>query len=330
MKRGVAALDLPGVKPGTPATGRPEITWMAPGELVIEEDYQRDLSQTSLRLIRRIVEEWDWRRFKPPVVAWTSEGLEVIDGQHTAIAAATHGGIGEIPVVIVQAQEQVDRAQAFIGHNRDRLGITAVQMHAAAVAAGDEAALKVAEICEAAEVTVLRIPPSAGVYKPRTTIAVAAVRALVAAESETDATWVLRALADAGLAPITAAHIRALQHLATTEEFAEVDRDALARAVQATPSKLADKEAKEHAAVHRVPAWRGLAAVWFKAARKLGRRALPRPDDIAKAAPAAGPVDVPAWVPDELVETFCNIAAAEGEEAAATKVRRMKREGLPV
>lgn len=328
MKRSVIALDLPGAAPGTPPTAKPEIVWVNPGELLIDATYQRDLSEQSIRLIRRIVEGWDWRRFKPPVTARTEQGLEVIDGQHTAIAAETHGGIAEIPVVVVQAEAQVDRAEAFIGHNRDRLGITAVQMHAAPVAAGDEDALKIARICAAADVTVLRIPPSGGVYKPRTTIAVTAVRGLVAFEDEADSTWVLRALADAGLAPITAAHIRALQHLATAEEFAEVDREALFRAVQAAPAKIAEKEAKEHAAVHRVPVWRGLAAVWFKAARKLGRRPTPRVEEPARA-PATGLVDVPAWVPDELVETFCNIAAAEGEEIAATKVRRMKREGLP-
>lgn len=325
MKRSVIALDLPGAAPGTPPTAKPEIVWVKPGELLIDATYQRDLSEQSIRLIRRIVEGWDWRRFKPPVTARTEQGLEVIDGQHTAIAAETHGGIAEIPVVVVQAEAQVDRAQAFIGHNRDRLGITAVQMHAAAVAAGDEDALRVARICETADVTVLRIPPAGGVYKLRTTIAVAAVRALVAAEDEADAVWILRALADANLAPITAAHIRALQHLVTAEEFAEVDRDALVRAIQASPGKIAEQEAKEHAAVHRVPVWRGLAAVWFKVARKLGRRAAPRLDEAAKA-PAAGLVDVPAWVPDDLIEEFCNIAAVEGEEIAATKVRKLKRE----
>ncbi|MGN7124040.1 hypothetical protein [Methylorubrum thiocyanatum] len=329
MKRAVVALDLPGVSPGLPPTAKPEIVWVEPGELLIDATYQRDLSEQSIRLIRRIVEGWDWRRFKPPVTARTEQGLEVIDGQHTAIAAQTHGGIGEIPVVVVQAEAQVDRAQAFIGHNRDRLGITAVQMHAAAVAAGDEEALRVARICEAADVTVLRIPPAGGVYKLRTTIAVAAVRALVATEDEADATWILRSLADANLAPVTAAHIRALQHLVTAEEFAEVDRDALVRAIQLAPGKLAEQEAKEHAAVHRVPVWRGLAAVWFKAARKLGRRATARAEEPARMS-AAGLVDVPAWVPDELVEQFCNIAAAEGEEIAAAKVRKLKREGQPV
>ena len=324
MKRPVTRLDLLDLTPGVPPTPKPEISWVAPTELLVDETYQRDLSPASLALIRRIVAAWDWRRFKPPIVARTDEGLEVIDGQHSAIAAATHGKIAQIPVVLVQAHAQADRAHAFLGHNRDRLGITAPQMHAAAVAAGDEEALEVARVCVLADVTVLRIPPAGGVYKPRTTIAVGAVRALIVAEPDHEASWVLRTLADAGLAPITANHINALRHLIANDEFAEVDRDALARAIQATPIKAAEADAKEHGATHRVPAWRGLAAVWFKAAKKLGRRVAPRPEPTPQPT-APGPVSIPAWVPDDLVDEFCSIAATEGEEAAATHVRKLKR-----
>ena len=323
MKRPIAAIALDGLSPAPPPTGKPELTWIAPNELLIDEAYQRDLSQASLRLIRRIVERWDWRRFKPPVVAWTAEGLEVIDGQHSAIAAETHPAIDLIPVIVVEAAQQVDRAQAFIGHNRDRIAITAAQMHAASSTAGDADALQTNRICVAAGVEMLRIPPARGVYRPRTTIAVTAVKALVVAEPEDVATWVLRTLAEADLAPIGAAHIRALWHLVTTEEFAEVDRDALARAVQATPIKAAEQEAKEHAAVHCVPAWRGLAAVWFRTAKKQARP----PARTTKPSRASfRGITIPDWVPDDLVEDFRDIALMEGEEIAASKVRRMKRE----
>lgn len=275
MKRPVAALALDGAVPGAPPTARPELTWIAPAELLIDEAYQRDLSSNSLKLIRRIVEGWDWRRFKPPVVAWTDEGLEVIDGQHSAIAAATHPAIDTIPVVVVEAVARVDRAQAFIGHNRDRVAITAAQMHVAAVAAGDPDALEVERVCADAGVTILRLPPARAVYEPRTTIAMAAVKALVQAEAESDAAFVLRTLADAGHAPITAAQIRAVQHLITSPEFEGLDREALARAIQETPAKAAEKDAKEHAATHCVPLWRGLAAVWFRAMKKRPRKAEP-------------------------------------------------------
>ncbi len=64
-----------------------------PSTLLVDERYQRGLSERSIKLIRKIVSEWDWRAFKPPVVVDVGAGLEVIDGQHTAIGAATHGGM---------------------------------------------------------------------------------------------------------------------------------------------------------------------------------------------------------------------------------------------
>lgn len=274
-KRPIASLPFDGLTPGAPPTGKPEITWISPGELLVDEAYQRDLSPASLKLIRRIVEGWDWRRFKPPVVAWSDGGLEVIDGQHSAIAAATHPSIDAIPVVVVEAAEQVDRAHAFIGHNRDRIAITAAQMHVAAAAAGDADALAVNRICAAAGLELMRLPPAAAVYRPGTTIAVAAVRAVVDAETEINATYILKTLADAGFAPVTSAHIKAVHHLATSEDFDGLDREALAATVQSMPIKATEKEAKEHAAMHSVPVWRGLAAIWFKATKKRPRRVEP-------------------------------------------------------
>jgi hypothetical protein len=58
---------------------------------------------------------WDWCRFKPPIAAWAADGLEVIDGQHTAIAAGCYRDIESSPVVLVEAVEQEVHASAFIG-----------------------------------------------------------------------------------------------------------------------------------------------------------------------------------------------------------------------
>lgn len=87
----------------------------------------------------------------------------MIDGQHTAIAAASHPDIALIPVMVVEAVDQAERAGAFIGHNRDRLNITPMQMHYAAVAAGDEDALTVEQVCARAGVKILRLRADGGV-----------------------------------------------------------------------------------------------------------------------------------------------------------------------
>lgn len=285
-KRPIAPLALDGLTPAAPPTGRPEITWIAPGGLLVDAVYQRDLSDGSLRLIRRIVEGWDWRRFKPPIAAWTDAGLEVIDGQHSAIAAATHPAIVEIPVVVVEAAERTDRASAFLGHNRYRIAITTAQMHAAAVAAGDEAATRVERVCAAAEIQLMRMPPSRSEYQPRQSIAVAMVAGLVKRRGEATAVQVLRILGDAGCAPVAAAQIRAVEALLTDAEFGDLDPDALARTIQDLGTVPAEKEAKAFAANHCVPVWRGLAATWFKAGKKRRRPAAGIP---AAAAPAVAP-----------------------------------------
>ena len=71
-KRSISPLDLPDIVPGAPPTSAPEITQIKPTELLVDDAYQRNLSDKSLALIRRIVSGWDWRRFKPPVAAWTA------------------------------------------------------------------------------------------------------------------------------------------------------------------------------------------------------------------------------------------------------------------
>jgi hypothetical protein len=62
----------------------------------------------AVEMIRDIVREWSWASYKAPVVVETGKGLVVIDGQHTAIAAATRG-IKFIPILVVDADERRSR-----------------------------------------------------------------------------------------------------------------------------------------------------------------------------------------------------------------------------
>ena len=267
-KRLIVAVDLPNAVPGVVATGLPELTWIDPRELLVDEAYQRGIGDKGTKLIRRIVEGFDWRRFKPPTVVWTNDGLEVLDGQHSAIAAATHPGIEKIPVVVVEAEEIAQRAGAFLGLNRDRLAISAMAMHAAAVVAGEHAAAAVERVCRACGVTVLRMPRAGGICKPRDTVAVRAVGDLVRRVGEDLATRVVQVLAEAEVAGISAAALRAVEVLLTNPEFADqVDGEKITRAI-VTLGAEAEREAGVFAATHCVPRWRGLVAVWFQEAKK--------------------------------------------------------------
>src|SRR5690348_4235835 len=114
----IKPLNLLNLEPSMAATSDPNFEWVEPKTLLVEDKYQRQLSKESITLIRRIISGWDWAKFKPPIVAPTNDGLEVIDGQHTAIAAASHPGIERIPVMVIDAAAMEDRARAFVAHNR--------------------------------------------------------------------------------------------------------------------------------------------------------------------------------------------------------------------
>jgi hypothetical protein len=274
LSRAIAAINLPGVEPSEVVTGVPEFRWVDPASLLVDEVYQRNLSRGSMELIRKIVAGWDWTRFKPPVVADTADGMEVIDGQHTAIAAATHPAIGQIPVMLVAAPEMADRARAFVGHNRDRLTLSQVSIHYANVAAGDEDALTVQQVCERAGVRLLRFPPGNGDFKAGESLAIAAIRALVNRRGAMRARIVLQVLADAHCAPVRASGIKAVETLLHDQEYKGlVEAQDITSALMRLGSETAEREASVFSAAHNVPVWRGLTVVLFREAKRGRRRA---------------------------------------------------------
>ncbi len=270
--RRVSALPLPGIECPPPDGDQPTFRWIDPCSLLVDESYQRNLSKRSMGLIRQIVGHWDWRRFKPPIVAETDVGLEVIDGQHTAIAAATHPGIPEIPVIVVRADERATRAGAFIGHNRDRISITSTQMYFAALTAGDEDALTVQQVCERAGVVVLKHPPANAEFRPGETMAVAAIARLIARRGVIKARQVLETLRNADLTPVSAAAIRSTEDLLFNAEFAGQIQPGEITMTLTALGDLVDSEAKVFAATHKVPFWRAYGAVVFRYRRRASVR----------------------------------------------------------
>ena len=285
--RHVAPIAFADLKPAD-ISGRaePHFDRLAPSDLLVDEAYQRGLSKKSEKLIRAIIEGWDWLRFKPPVVALTDEGFEVVDGQHTAIAAACHPDIVSIPIVVVDGTDLPRRARAFVSHAVDRLQATPAQVWHAAVAGGDEDAVAVRDVLAAAGVTMLRRNPDGNRYGPRETRALGAVRGLVERRGAERAREVLEALAQADLAPISNDQIRAAEALLCDDAYADnFDASRVTAAFRAlTPAIMA--EVRELAAARRLPMWRALAALVF---RRAPRRTRSR---------ASGAAPAPAHAPD--------------------------------
>ncbi len=270
--RAVAPVDVDDIEPAD-LTGQDAPTWdlVPPSDLLVDEAYQRELSPKSLGLIRRIVRSWSWSKFKPPVVVRVGGALHVIDGQHTAIGAASHGGIPAIPVLIVKAPEMADRAAAFVSHALDRVPTTITQVHHAAVQAGDEDAVTIDRVCRAAGVELMAYPPPRSAYRSRQTIALNAIRRVVDKRGAMRARQVLEVLAKADLAPISADHIRAAEALLCDPDLAgEVDAERITAGMRAMAAR-GYAEAKTLAATKNLTLWRAMVAVILK-----GRRARPK------------------------------------------------------
>jgi len=271
MLRPIYAISLNGLSPNEPATGQPIFENVDPSTLHVDGAYQRDVSERGVRQIRRMIEHWDRSKYQPPVCTYAEndEGktiLKILDGQHTAIAAASHPRIATIPVMIVEASGLEAQAKAFIGQNTDRLQVTKLQLHQAALIAGDEDSLDIQKVCDRAGVRLLLA--NNGKYEAGDTVAISAVSAVVKKYTAINARKILEILAKAELAPISTPHIRAAEHLMTAPDYADsFEPEDLTAAIVALGPK-ADSEAKLLAISHKIPHWKALAVTWFKNTKK--------------------------------------------------------------
>lgn len=266
--RTITALDFPDLPRAEVPDWMPEVRHVDPAELVVDEGYQRGLSDRSIRLIRKIVSEWSWLAFKPPIVVDVEGRLHVIDGQHTAIGAVTHRGIPLIPVLVVRAEAVAQRASAFVRHNRDRIQVTATQLHAALVAAGDEDALTMAQVCERAGVTLLKNPPPFAKFKPGDSMAVTTIGSVISRRHAKGAREILEICVKGRAAPVSAILIRAVEHLLFASEYkGQIEAERISALLQTMPAQI-ETEAKRFAAERKMPLWRATASVIFMNRRK--------------------------------------------------------------
>jgi hypothetical protein len=263
--RKIAAMPLPGII-AEPVKGRkPELKWINPTSLLIDATYQRDLSERSLRLIRKMVDNFAWNRMKPPIVVRVDGGLHIVDGQHTAIVAATLK-IPEIPVFVVEAETVDERARAFVGHNTDRVIVSPFDIYRALLASGDPDAVEVDTVCRRAKVRIRQIGPSSAIAEGDTA-AVGLVRKLVARRGVMRARQVLETLVKAKRAPIGQGEILAVENILCGDDRVNIDTETLARIIRidGTAGVIA---AQAKAKTERAPVWRVLMARWLARANQ--------------------------------------------------------------
>jgi hypothetical protein len=263
---GIVGLDI-----ASPENGEPICERVNPAMLYVDPAYQRNIGARGLRQIKKIVESFDWNRFKPPICCYAeAEGqtvLKVLDGQHTAIACASHPEIDFIPIMIVEAPHTFEQAAAFVGQNTERLQVTPLQLHQSALVARDLDALTVDIVCKQAGVTILRTSTNDR-YKAGETISVNAIQTLINTHGNEVARDVLTVLARARFAPILKPQIKAVELLMTNEEYCnDFKVDDLVTAIYGSWPHDQDA-AKQLAITHKWTFWKALAIVWYRKVKK--------------------------------------------------------------
>lgn len=205
-----------------PIAPPPKIAWLALDQLVVDEDYQRAISTNGTRLIRRLVENWDWNCFKPLSVAAVGDGrYEVIDGQHTAMAAATHGSVETLPCLVLDAATVAQRSAAFVGINRDRLALTPYAMFRARVSAQEPEAVSVQAALDEAGAHLFETINRTLEYEPGSLACVSSLLQVARTYGEETLTRSLKVCIAASLTPIPSSAIKAVADLIAEKSMAD-------------------------------------------------------------------------------------------------------------
>jgi hypothetical protein len=185
----------------TPSSlGRPpRLEWIPIRDLVIDPEYQREITDVGRRNVRQIASEFNWSMFAPVVVAPAgSSRFAIVDGQHRATAAALCG-VDRVPCAIIEG-ERAAQAAAFKAINGNVTKLSSMQLYHAAVAAGDERSCVIARVCSAAGVTVLRYPKAWNIIGVAETMAPAVIARVVGRLGAPVTTLGLKCIVAAGVA----------------------------------------------------------------------------------------------------------------------------------
>lgn len=133
----------------------PMLVWVATEKFVVDDSYQREIGRRGRHNIQHIVDNFDWSKFAPVIVAPVEGGLyAIVDGQHRTTAAMILGFL-EVPCQVVQA-DRAKQAAAYAAVNGNITKTTPQQLFHAKLAANDASSLELAAVCAAGGVEVIR------------------------------------------------------------------------------------------------------------------------------------------------------------------------------
>lgn len=180
------------------AFGRPaRLEWLNVKQLVVDPEYQRDISSLGRSNVRKIAAAFNWSMFAPVIVAAAGgDKYVIVDGQHRTTAAALCG-IEKVPCAIIEAKPG-EQAAAFKAINGNVTKLSSMQLHYASLASGDERACRTSAVCKAAGVTILRYPKDHRSIAIGETMAVVIIGRMIQRHGEEPVTAALQAINAAG------------------------------------------------------------------------------------------------------------------------------------
>jgi hypothetical protein len=178
--------------------GRPvKLEWLPISKLVVDPTYQRDINGRGRTNVRKIATQFNWSMFAPVVVAAAGSGkFAIVDGQHRTTAALICG-VDKVPCAIIEAA-RAEQAAAFRAINGNVTALNSLQIHQAAVAAGEKPARLIESVCKRADCIVLRYPKDLNSIQPGETMAVKTIARSIARFGEDTVITALKTIRETG------------------------------------------------------------------------------------------------------------------------------------
>lgn len=195
--RGIETKDYAKIETPSSFGKPPRLEWLSISQLVVDPEYQREITTVGRKNVRRIAEHFNWSMFAPVVVAPVgSNKFAIVDGQHRTTAAALCK-VDKVPCAIIEALRG-EQAAAFRAINANITRMHTIQLHHASVAAGEAHALRIKKICDKAGVSVLRFPTAKSECKVGETLAVGTIGKALERFGDRATTCALKAIVATG------------------------------------------------------------------------------------------------------------------------------------
>jgi ParB-like nuclease domain len=234
---------------------KPELRWIKLTELYIPSEYQRSAkNDSSLKSINYIKSNFNWASCGALLVCELEQSkprqYAIIDGQHRFRAAEAHGGMSELPCVVITPRDAKKQAGHFIEVNSRRIKLSNLHQYRASVVAGEPTASSVAAILEKAKISVPVSPMGNKDCPPRTTQAIGTLLKMIDCFSEKQIIWALTIIPEAyGDSPgvIRASLLKAMAEW--IKRYPDTDRQAMVATLQNIDLDELEKDARAYRAI---------------------------------------------------------------------------------